>query len=75
MSSLQVISIISSSLLQRAVEQINGREGETATFIRRCVVNFTLTLAVSPHVNSIVRFLLVSTKRAVKVILFKEEYR
>jgi len=28
--------------MQRAVEQFNGREGETATFFSRCL--FTLTL-------------------------------
>jgi hypothetical protein len=27
---------------QRAVEQIIGREGETATFLSRCVVSFNL---------------------------------
>ena len=39
---------------QRAVEQIIGREGETATLLLRCVVHFTLRVAVSPHVSSIV---------------------
>ena len=40
-------------------EQINGREGETATFLSRCVQNFSLRVAVSPHVISTVRFLTV----------------
>ena len=39
---------------QTAAQQIIGREGETATFLSRCLLTLTLTLAVSPHVNSIV---------------------
>ncbi len=30
---------------QRAAQQINGREGETATFLTRCVVIFGLCVA------------------------------
>jgi len=37
------------------VEQINRREGETATFLSRDFVTFACVLAVSPHVSSIVR--------------------
>ena len=40
---------------QTAAQQIIGREGETATFLSRCLLTLTLTLSVSPHVNSIVR--------------------
>ncbi len=29
---------------ERATQQIIGREGETATFIWRCVVNFSLSI-------------------------------
>jgi hypothetical protein len=29
------------AIKQHAVEQFNGREGETATFIRRCPLNFS----------------------------------
>jgi hypothetical protein len=36
-----------------------GREGETAALLSRCPLSLTLTLAVSPHVNSIVRRFLV----------------
>ena len=34
-----------------------GREGETATFLSRCLLNPMLRIAVSPHVNSVVMFL------------------
>jgi len=45
--------------MKGATQQIIGREGETATFFSRCPLNFTLSLAVSPHVNSTVsRFLI-----------------
>ena len=46
---------------QRAVEQIIGREGETATLLLRCLVSLNLRVAVSPHVNSAVRLLVVKT--------------
>jgi hypothetical protein len=36
-------------------EQFNGREGETATFLSRCLFILTLRVAVSPHVISSVR--------------------
>jgi hypothetical protein len=36
------------------VEQFNGREGETATFLSRCLFTLSLSLAVSPHVISAV---------------------
>ena len=45
---------------QAAAQQFNGREGETATFLSRCVVSFSLSVAVSPHVISAVSPLLVS---------------
>ena len=41
-------------------QQFNGREGETATLYKRRPLNFTLTLAVSPHVISTVRQILVA---------------
>ena len=41
------------------VEQIIGREGETATLLGRCPSNSNLRLAVSPHVISTVMPLLV----------------
>jgi hypothetical protein len=39
----------------RATKQINGREGETATFLSRYSLNLAFVLAVSPHVISTVR--------------------
>ena len=48
---------------QRRIEQINGREGETATLLSRRSLNFTLSLAVSPHVISAVRCFFVLTKQ------------
>ncbi len=37
----------------------NGREGETATLLSRCPLNFSLRVAVSPHVISAVRLFVV----------------
>jgi hypothetical protein len=31
--------------MERAVEQFNGREGETATFLSRCLVSLNLRVA------------------------------
>ena len=44
---------------QRRVEQINGREGETATFLSRCPLNFSGLGGISPHVISAVRLFVV----------------
>jgi hypothetical protein len=40
--------------LRRNAEQINGREGETATFLSTGLFILCLSLAVSPHVISTV---------------------
>ena len=44
-----------------ATQQFNGREGETATFLSRCLLSLSLRVAVSPHVNSIVGRFVVRT--------------
>jgi hypothetical protein len=49
------MSLSKSSLNQRAVQQFNGREGETATFLSTGLFTLSLRVAVSPHVISIVR--------------------
>jgi len=36
-------------------QQVIGRKGETAIFLTSCPLNFTLSLTVSPHVNSAVK--------------------
>ncbi len=41
------------------VEQFNGREGETATFLSRCPLNLNLSVTVSPYVDSAVKIHLV----------------
>ncbi|MBC7919985.1 MAG: hypothetical protein H7Z75_02750 [Ferruginibacter sp.] len=41
--------------MSRHAEQFNGREGETAALYERRSLNFTLLLAVSPHVTSAVK--------------------
>ena len=43
--------------LKTAVEQIIGREGETATFFSRCLLTLCLSVAVLRHVISAVRWL------------------
>ena len=47
---------------QSNAQQINGREGETATFLSRFLVQSTVSAAVSPHVISIVVLLLVAMR-------------
>ncbi len=37
--------------VQAAAQQVNGREGETATLLSRCVVLSACVFAVSPYVN------------------------
>jgi len=46
-----------SVLIQRAAQQVNGRERKTATFLSRCLLTLCLSVAVSRHVNSVVRLL------------------
>ena len=38
----------------RAARQVTGRDGETATLLSRCLLTLSLSLAVSPHLISIV---------------------
>ena len=41
--------------MMEEAEQVIGREAETATFLSRCLANLNLRVAVSAHVNSVVR--------------------
>jgi len=52
-----------------AIEQFNGREGETATLFGRCPLSLTLSLAVLPHVISAVRLLRVVSRQVWKMRL------
>jgi hypothetical protein len=36
---------------QTAAQQINGREGETATLLSRCFVHLACVYSVSPHIR------------------------
>ncbi len=54
------------------VEQVIGRVGETATFLKWCVVSLTLHVAVSPHINSVVRCFLVICKLPMLSITFQK---
>jgi hypothetical protein len=40
--------------IQPNAQQVIGRERETATFLSRCVVSLSLSVAVSRHVNAAV---------------------
>ncbi len=57
-------------LNQRAVQQFNGREGETATLLSRCPLTRSCVLAVSPHVISAV-IQLSRCRRLGKVVMAK----
>ncbi len=48
---------------ERAAEQFNGREAETATLLSRCLFTLSLRVAVSAHVNSSVRRFRISVHR------------
>jgi hypothetical protein len=48
---------------QTAVEQIIGREGETATLLKRSLVSLTMSVSGFAHVNSIVSPLRAKPKR------------
>jgi len=52
--------------LPRRAQQINGREGETATFLKIRSLNLKLCVAVSPHVISAVDCLSVSNVGVIK---------
>jgi len=56
-----------------AAEQVIGHEGAGSYFVWALSVKLKPAVAVSPHVISTVRFLLVFAKRAVKIILIEEE--
>ncbi len=54
----------------RAVQQVIGREGETATFFSRCLFNSALRVAVSPHVNYAVTRIRFASKEIYSLLLF-----
>jgi hypothetical protein len=54
MAKLKFCLMKGNPLNENAIEQIIGREGETATLYERRSLNLKLRVAVSPHVNSAV---------------------